>query len=406
MNEKFNEVLKDKVHLSIGLIGTGNAGGQFVAAAAKRGYDDIFCINSSLKDMDGDVLSDTVNCFMVGSNGRGAGLNRSVAKDLFKINISELMDVPRFKEICEKNDVIVVGTSCSGGTGSGVSPILVKMIKKMYPQKIVIFYGILPRLSASPVELANAASCLNEVEQLNAGPNGMGIPYMLVDLNYFDGVSTEEAYPAVINKMVFDMDVISGKYLNPSQYRMIDENDCRVVISSPGYMSIYSLNKITQQQIDKIPLLEMLIKEIKHSPAVDVARDGLIEQMAFISNMPADFDDGFKSGNYKPITDYAGTPLSIFENYAVVPGGSGQFIAIFAGQSYPVGHMSRINEILTKGAEDRKAKLEARKSFDGSAAGTYGFFQDGSRSTAALIDQTQKASDDDDKAKILDGLFD
>ena len=150
----------------------------------------------------------------------------------------------------------------------------------------------------------------------------------------------------------------------------------------------------------------MLIKEIKHSPAVDVARDGLIEQMAFISNMPADFDDGFKSGNYKPITDYAGTPLSIFENYAVVPGGSGQFIAIFAGQSYPVGHMSRINEILTKGAEDRKAKLEARKSFDGSAAGTYGFFQDGSRSTAALIDQTQKASDDDDKAKILDGLFD
>ena len=388
MNEKFNEVLKDKVHLSIGLIGTGNAGGQFVAAAAKRGYDDIFCINSSLKDMDGDVLSDTVNCFMVGSNGRGAGLNRSVAKDLFKINISELMDVPRFKEICEKNDVIVVGTSCSGGTGSGVSPILVKMIKKMYPQKIVIFYGILPRLSASPVELANAASCLNEVEQLNAGPNGMGIPYMLVDLNYFDGVSTEEAYPAVINKMVFDMDVISGKYLNPSQYRMIDENDCRVVISSPGYMSIYSLNKITQQQIDKTPLLEMLIKEIKHSPAVDVARDG------------------FKSGNYKPITDYAGTPLSIFENYAVVPGGSGQFIAIFAGQSYPVGHMSRINEILTKGAEDRKAKLEARKSFDGSAAGTYGFFQDGSRSTAALIDQTQKASDDDDKAKILDGLFD
>ena len=406
MNEKFNEVLKNKVHLSIGLIGTGNAGGQFVAEAARRGYEDIFCINSSLKDMDSDVLSDTVNCFMVGSNGRGAGLNRSVAKDLFKINIAELMDVRRFKEICEKNDVVVVGTSCSGGTGSGISPILVKMIKKMYPQKIVIFYGIMPRLSASRVELANAPSCVNEIEQLNAGPNPLGIPYMLADLNYYNGVSTEEAYPAVINKMIFDVDVISGKYLNPSQYRMIDENDSRVVISSPGYMSIYSLNNITQQQIDKTPLLEMLIKEIKHSPAVDIARDGLIEQMAFISNMPADFDDTFKSGNYKPITDYAGTPLSIFENYAVRPGGAGQFIAVFSGQSYPIGHMSRINEILVKGAEERKAKMEARKSFDAGASGAYDFFQSGSRSTAALIDQAPAAAEDDDKKKILDGLFD
>ena len=50
--------------------------------------------------------------------------------------------------------------------------------------------------------------------------------------------------------------------------------------------------------------------------------------------------------------------------------------------------------------------MEARKSFDAGASGAYNFFQSGSRSTAALIDQAPAAAEDDDKKKILDGLFD
>ena len=41
------------------------------------------------------------------------------------MNFRQLFDNMKFKQICDESDVIIVGTSTSGGTGSGISPIIV-----------------------------------------------------------------------------------------------------------------------------------------------------------------------------------------------------------------------------------------------------------------------------------------
>lgn len=402
MENNIVDALKEKVKLKVMICGAGNAGSQFVDAAYKAGFDKLFCINSSSRDMDNDVLNANIPCFLVGSDGRGAGMNRDAAKELFKMNYRHLFENSQFVQYCEESDVIVVGTSASGGTGSGVSPIVVKAIKQMYPNKIVMFYGILPRLTGSDVELSNAMACVNEIEELNK--SGLGIPYMLADLNYYEGISNEVAFVKVVEKMVTDVKVIAGDFLNYSKYRMIDENDMKVVTSPSGYMSIYKIDNITQQMVDKESIQSMLIKQIKHSPAVEIARDGLVDQMAFIYNIPEDMGDSAKSGDYAEINNYVGRPLGIFENYAIVRGGTAQVILIVSGQSYPIGKMTTINEIIRSGAEARRQKIEARKTADSSFNSTYKFLQDSSVSNVDLTGKS-KGVDEADKNDILNNLF-
>ena len=402
MDNNIIDALKEKVKLKCTVCGVGNAGSQFVDAAYKAGFRNVFCINSSSKDMDNDVLNANIPCFLVGSDGRGAGMNRNAAKELFKMNYRHLFENQKFVQYCEESDVIVIGTSCSGGTGSGISPIVVKAVKQMYPNKIVMFYGILPRLTSSDVELSNAMECVAEIEELNK--SGLGIPYMLADLNYYEGISNEIAFVKVVEKMATDIKVIAGDYLNYSKYRMIDENDMKVIISPSGYLSIYKIDNITQQMVDKESIQSMLIKQIKNSPAVEIARDGLVDQMAFIYSVPEDMGDSAKSGDYAEINNYVGRPLGIFENYAIVRGGTAQVILIVSGQSYPVGKMTTINEIIRSGAEARRQKIEARKTADSSFNSTYKFLQDSSVSNVDLTGKS-KSVDEADKNNILNNLF-
>ena len=402
MDNNIVDALKEKVKLKCTVCGIGNAGSQFVDAAYKAEFRNVFCINSSSKDMDNDVLNANIPCFLVGSDGRGAGMNRNAAKELFKMNYRHLFENQKFVQYCEESDVIVIGTSCSGGTGSGISPIVVKAVKQMYPNKIVMFYGILPRLTSSDVERSNAMACVAEIEELKK--SGLGIPYMLADLNYYEGISNEVAFVKVVEKMVTDIKVIAGDYLNYSKYRMIDENDMKVITSPAGYMSIYKIDNITQQMVDKESIQSMLIKQIKHSPAVEIARDGLVDQMAFIYSVPEDMGDSAKSGDYAEINNYVGRPLGIFENYAIVRGGTAQVILIVSGQSYPVGKMTTINEIIRSGAEARRQKIEARKTADSSLNSTYKFLQDSSVSNVDLTGKS-KSVDESDKNDILNNLF-
>lgn len=399
----FENALREKVRLNISIIGCGNAGSQLADAAFNAGFTNVYCVNTSEKDLDNRVVNPKISCFMAGTDGRGAGMNREAAKAFFSVNYKDLFEKADFKALCDASDIIIVGCSCSGGTGSGIAPVIVKALKTLYPGKIVIFYGIFPRLSASPQELGNSMDCIRDIEDLRKSfPDGL--PYMLADLDYFSGQPNEVAYPGVINKMVSDIEAISGKFLNYSPLQMIDENDTRVVIGEPGYMSIYRVDGITQKMLDSASAQELIVKQIHHSPALAISRDGLVEKMAIITNMPEDMEDPSKAGDYSVITNYVGTPTSTYSNYAVIPGGTGQMIVILSGQSYPIGHMAQIDDIVAKYAETYKRKSEARKTYNPDMVATYDVLRSSSTSSEKLLHKPKDLTESERKA-ALDGLF-
>ena len=351
--EKVSAMLENRASLQISLIGVGNAGNQLLNEAIKHDIE-VFAINSSYADLNNSVVDKSIKSFIIGKEARGAGKNRKVALSFMKDNGMELMtEVPAFTEMCERSDVIIVAGSTAGGTGSGVCPSLVRLLKYQYPAKIIIYYGILPRLTDSVKAQENSIGCLSEIAEQN-------VPYILADLDYYQGVPNDAAYRDIQLHMVDCINVIRGKYLNKSSYGMIDENDMRTVIAEPGYMSIYNLNKVSQSQLDTESMQQMMVKKIKKSPAAEIMRDGTVKQMAAIINMPDDMTDSSKSSDYEELIKYIGRPLTIFENYAITNGTTGQMVIILSGQTTPYNRISRMSDIVTEHAE----KLNKMKKLD------------------------------------------
>lgn len=352
-NERINEMLENRTALQVSLIGVGNAGNQLLNEAIKHGFE-VFAINSSYADLNNSVVDKNIKSFIIGKEARGAGKNRKVALSFMKDNGLELMtEVPAFTEMCERSDVIIVAGSTAGGTGSGVCPTLVALMKQQYPGKIIIYCGILPRLTDSVKAQENSIGCLSEISELN-------VPYILADLEHYQGIPNDVAYREIQLYIIDCINSICGKYLNKSSYGMIDENDMRTVIAEPGYLSVYNLEKVSQSQLDKESMQQMMIKKIKQSPAAEIMRDGIVHQMAAIINMPDDMTDSSKASDYEELIGYIGRPLTIFENYAITNGATGQMVIILSGQTTPYNRIAKMNEIVTEYAE----KANKQKKFD------------------------------------------
>ena len=107
----------------------------------------------------------------------------------------------------------------------------------------------------------------------------------------------------------------------------------------------------------------MMIDKVKKSPAVEIMRDGIVKQMAAIINMPDDMTDSSKASDYSEIASYVGRPFTIFENYAITNGASGQMIIILSGQTTPVTRISKMADIVKSSKElrDKQKKFNLRE---------------------------------------------
>ena len=348
-SDAVDNILKDRVKLKISIIGIGNAGNQLLNEAIKREDVRVFAINSSRKDLDNAVTNKSIASFIIGKDAKGAGKSRESAAAFFKQTGLELATaVPAFSNMCSASDIIIVAGSTAGGTGSGIAPEMIKLLQAMYKNKIIIYVGILPRLTDAPKAQQNTIACLSEIQETK-------VPYLLGDLEYYKGIPNNIAYKQIQEYLMNCIDIMGGKYLNQSTYGMIDENDMRVILSEPGYLSMYNVSGVTQSALENKTLQKMMIERIKSSPAIERTRNGIIKQMGVILNIPPEMMDVSMSSDYTELTNYIGMPISIFENFANVEGATGQMIIILSGQSSP---FARINSIAERAKEDNTKPVD------------------------------------------------
>lgn len=387
-SERANEMLADRVRLKISIIGIGNAGNQLLNEAIKRENIRVFAVNSSQKDLGNAVTNAEIPSFIIGHDAKGAGKSRESAAAFFQQNGAELATaVPAFSSMCDSSDVIIVAGSTAGGTGSGVAPQMVRLLKMMYNNKIIIYVGILPRITDAPKAQQNSIECLNEIQECK-------VPYLLADLDFYKGIPNNIAYQKIQQYLMDCIDIMGGRYLNHSQYGMIDENDMRVILSEPGYLSMYNLMDITQSQLEKEPMQTQMVKLIKSSPAAERTRNGIINQMGVVLNTPEEMSDITMSSDYTELTNYIGTPISIFENFANVPGATGQMIIILSGQSSPIARINEMNERAKQATGLAQTDYDFRSMIDG-------FNTKDHRTNVDLTGETQEKSEDAKKAAVL-----
>jgi len=360
-SKNFIDGIQEQVALRVCIIGVGNAGNQIASAASKEGYS-AFAINSSSKDLNDSVVNPNMPAYIITGDSkmaRGAGKNRERAKSLFKSSGNDLFtNNVAFSTMIDEADIIFIVGSTGGGTGSGVCPELASLLNNYYSgSKLVIFYGILPKLSESLMAQYNTMECINEIL-------GLKIPYMLDDLDYYNTDPNDVAYKGIAKHVIESINTINGKYLHFSSSGMIDENDMLSICGQIGYMSIYSLNSITAEQLDKDSIQTMMINRIKKSPAVSIDRDGFVKHMGIIVNSPEELIESSKTGNYDELYKFIGTPIGVSENYSISTQTTCQFILIISGMNAPNIRMLKIKEKLEALAPSREKTLDLNPELD------------------------------------------
>lgn len=326
--------------LKVSLIGIGNAGCQAAEVAHKKGHA-VFCINSSQRDLDDRILNKEIPSILIG-NKRGAGKNRQNAKEFMKIELDRLFNkTPAFTDVIEDADVIVVAASTAGGTGSGAGPLLVNRLMTVFPNKIVIFLGILPKYSESAQAQFNTIECLNEV----TNPR-LRMTYMLVDLHKYESDPIEEAFSKTAEYITDCLNVIRGDYLKQSPYGMIDETDMLTILSSEGYLMINHQPNVTKQDLENKSSQSVMVDMIKNTPAVPQQKGKIVRNLGIIVNTTDSENDPSKAGNFSELEEFVGHPLATFVNYSVEAAKTRcDFSVIMSGMNKPIDRISECTEI-------------------------------------------------------------
>lgn len=299
--------------LKVGVIGIGNCGNQVACLAHKEADCEVICINTSENDL--ATIPDDIPKKLVGDS-QGTGKKRDEAKKFLKNSIMEIMRDGDFTEFVQSKDVVIVVSSCGGGSGSGMAPLMTQILKESFrnpdgSEKNFILVGILPRLQEGESTQVNALSYLREVYEVLENPT-----YMLYDNNNFSKETSYMVLQKVNAAIVQDIKVIQCKYNAPTPYDSIDEKDMKTILSTPGRIMISGLYSIKEKDLDDATIEDNLIESLKKSAHAELQRDGLVVRTGLITNLDVKLNEMFDT-HIEKVRQFVGEPTEEFLHIAV-----------------------------------------------------------------------------------------
>jgi cell division GTPase FtsZ len=300
----------------IAIIGCGNCGSQ-VALMAERKYPDIFdCIyiNTSESDL-AMVNTDSELKFKIGKKEEveGSGKNRTKMKEYLMEDINNILTNKNLQDTIYTKKYCFVIASAAGGTGSGAAPVLMEIMRQMFPDTNFILVGVLPQISASLMEQGNALEFLNELYDVL----GDSTTYMIYDNENTADLPPTKALEVINENIVEDLKVLSGVDNYPTPYESIDEADMESIITTPGRLLVVRLTKkLTEKNMEDSNLDDMIIKAIKQSAHAETDRNKKVVRLGIITYF-TDAVNRLYSANLYNLTDFIGTPIERFNHNAI-----------------------------------------------------------------------------------------
>ena len=210
-------------------IGVGACGAKIIDEIRERDarYATLY-INTSIKDVEPRKYSDLeTNVYCIPS-ADGTGKNRDKAKEYAKDYFVSIIDtIKRYKT----HNIIYLVTSTGGGSGSGLTPMIIKMLKRACPDKIINLVAVKASSKDSKRAIENTIEFWNDMPVVNNLINAK---------IYLDNDKDEEEN---INKQ-FARDLDDAISLaSGSDTNVIDETDLENVMTAKGGLTILRLNE-------------------------------------------------------------------------------------------------------------------------------------------------------------------
>jgi len=213
------------------IIGCGDGGCNIATAIARKIPDETFVIayntskrnvNEIVCDMKVYVTSDADEKIVDGS-----GKSRAYSKDAFKLNAYKnlLETVNIGLEKMPDISYIIVCTTTDGGTGSGSSPMVAKLLSDNIDVPVLLM-GVYPSMDEDAIAQYNALEWQSEVERI-------GVPYFVLDNNQH-GMEKPKVHAAVNNQGAMIASLLAGREFGNSSISIIDNRNLYMLLVQMG----------------------------------------------------------------------------------------------------------------------------------------------------------------------------
>lgn len=322
---------------SIGILGVGQAGGNIAEIASNLGFQTAL-INTNQRD---GLVNTKVEkkYFVPGYNG--AGQDRSIGLRAVHDHYQEITDFVKrsFKNI----KLLLVAFSTDGGTGSGMSPLLIDLLLDQLPGIKIGAIAIVPERNVLAGNRINAAECIEEISKIDSISS-----VFLVDNDQMRKFNTHSSKQQIYLSSNYQaMEAINNVLKTTkksSLFGNFDETDLMNILNTRGVTIISSATiteaKTTSEVSAKIhqSWANSIFCPVE---AAGVIRAGLIyegpESMSKLINVPSIFEK-------------IGEPLELFEGTYVTESDP-TVTTILAGLSFPARRLQTLKESLEKNKE-------------------------------------------------------
>lgn len=213
----------------IGFIGVGACGGNIANEAFKSGYSAI-AINYSKSDLNSlDRIPESKKLHLIGSEG--VGKNRDVAINLINNNWENILEFVKREIITLNREIIFIPFSMSGGTGSGLSPMLIEMLCAQFPNKTFVALPILPQNNEPVQNQLNFIQSSKELSKIN-------ICIIPIDNNKYYSMNKKDMYNNINNSFINQLNEIISYTKKSSKYGILDFKDFASLLSINGVTTI------------------------------------------------------------------------------------------------------------------------------------------------------------------------
>lgn len=318
--------------LKVGIIGSGNFGGQIASRAVLEGFDAI-AMNASKRDL--DLVGTGVECFLVG-DGNGTGKSRDNAKEFLLAHIPVVKD-EKLTSFIMKHDVIFVVGAAGGGFGSGSVPTLIDIFQQIYENDNKLFIA----LTTLP-DIDETYTAQNHAEQFMKEILGLNIPYLVYDNDNFKKLEASKMNEAIDSAIITDLKVLRGDYVLSTTSGGIDERDLLTVMSQPGRIVPSLFVNFDESTIDEGSIVATMRKHLTTSAHASLVDDKVISASAIMYNL------GNDSLKYAPaikhdMQEVFGYHITDYRNEVVSDGSSVEFVAIIcAGLTAPTVRIDKM----------------------------------------------------------------
>ena len=323
--------------LRVGVLGSGNFGGQVASVAANEGFPAI-ALNASARDL--DLLHKDVIPFQIG-DGKGTGKNRDYAEEFLTDHISVIED-EEFVKFITSNDVIVIAGSAGGGFGSNTVPILAQTLTEEYPDTLFIVLTTFPKQSETYTAQNYTENFMRSLITADEDGNSVPyVPYIIYDNEKCKNMTPEKMSEKILSTVIEDLCVMRGDYVLQTNTGGIDERDLLTALSVPGRLIVSKLVGVDESSLVDDSIVSTIREDITNSVNAGMVDDKLISASALMYNLNNDLLR-YASNIEEDIQTEFGQHITDYRNEAITEEHEPFIVTILAGLTEPTVRIDKV----------------------------------------------------------------